>query len=353
MEVIDEKKFKIKTNKNKEIELILRNYNNEELSIAIFNNSETEFKKYELKCNLEEFQKNRFFKIFINIEEIMKELENKFENSIFIEDTNCIIIEIKIGLTIINEILLVIEEEEINKDEIIEELKKKIELLHNKLNDSEKKLIDVENKIKLNEEKDKTEELDKKIKILENQIQEKDIKLKEAENKLNYFYGQQNYQQQQSFFSQPQQFFSNSFNPQSQPINSPSNYQRQYSMPQPAIMNQNIIPIHEHQISKKISNNKIKCSVCAIESKNEVVFSCNECGFDICQNCYNKIFNTFPKNIHPHQLLLINNKNDWTCVICKNKDRKSDISMNCKICNYNCCMNCYSNNFIPFNNNNQ
>ena len=34
-------------------------------------------KKYELKYNLEEFQKNRFFKIFINIDEIMKELENK------------------------------------------------------------------------------------------------------------------------------------------------------------------------------------------------------------------------------------------------------------------------------------
>ena len=42
----------------------------------------------------------------------MKELENKIENSIFIEDTNSIIIEIKIGLTIINEILLIIEEQE-------------------------------------------------------------------------------------------------------------------------------------------------------------------------------------------------------------------------------------------------
>ena len=268
-------------------------------------------------------------------------------------------------------------------------MKKKIELLHNKLNDSEKKLIDAENKIKLNEEKNKTEELDKKIKILENQIQEKDIKLKEAENKLkineekekikeesdkqikllefqlqekdiklkdaenklNYFYGQQNYQQQQPFYSQQQQFYSNSFNPQSQPINSPSNYQRQYTMPQPAIMNQNINSIHEHQISKKISNNKIKCCICAIERKNQVVFSCNECNIDICQNCHNKIFNAFPKNIHPHQLLLIQNKNDWKCAICNNKDRKGDISMNCKICNYNCCMNCYSKNFNHLNNN--
>ena len=100
MEIIEEKKFKIRTNKNNEMELFLRNYNNEELSITLFNNNEEEIRKYELKCNLEEFQKNRFFKIFINIEEIMKELENKILNSLFIEDTNCIIIEIKIGLTI-------------------------------------------------------------------------------------------------------------------------------------------------------------------------------------------------------------------------------------------------------------
>ena len=51
------------------MELFLRNFNNEELSITLFNNNETEFKKYELKCNLEEFQKNRFFKLFINVEE--------------------------------------------------------------------------------------------------------------------------------------------------------------------------------------------------------------------------------------------------------------------------------------------
>ena len=172
MENIEEKKYQITTDKNNKFDLLLRNYNNEKLSITLNTINEYQSKKYELKCNLEEFQKNRFFKIFINIEEIMKELENKIEKSIFIEDTNCIIIEIKIGLTIINEILLVIEEQEKNKDEIIEELKKKIELLHNKLNDSE-------NKIKLNEAKEKEikEELCKKIKILEN-------KLKDAENKI-------------------------------------------------------------------------------------------------------------------------------------------------------------------------
>ena len=78
MEIIEEKNFKIITNKNNEMELFLRNYNNELLSIKLFNNNVYPSKKYELECNIEEFQKNRFFKIFINVEEIMKELENKY-----------------------------------------------------------------------------------------------------------------------------------------------------------------------------------------------------------------------------------------------------------------------------------
>ena len=166
MEIFEEKKYKIRTNKNNEMELFLRNYNNEELSITLFTINQSPSKKYELKCNLEEFQKNRFFKIFINIEEIMKELENKILNSIFIEDTNCIIIEIKIGLTIINEILLVIEEQEKNKDEIIEELKQKIKILESKLNEAENKIKLNENNFIFNEKKLKEikEESEKKIK---------------------------------------------------------------------------------------------------------------------------------------------------------------------------------------------
>ena len=67
----------------------------------------------------------------------MKELSNKLENSFFIEDTNCIIIDIHIGLTVINEVLLVIEEKEKNKDEVIDELKKYVKTLEDKLNEKE------------------------------------------------------------------------------------------------------------------------------------------------------------------------------------------------------------------------
>ena len=64
-EVIEEKKFKITTNKNNEMDLFIKNYNNEELSITLFNNNENPSKKYELKCDLEEFQKNRFLKYLL------------------------------------------------------------------------------------------------------------------------------------------------------------------------------------------------------------------------------------------------------------------------------------------------
>ena len=52
MEIIEEKKYKIITNKNNEMDLFIKNYNNEELSITLFNNNENPSKKYELKCDL-------------------------------------------------------------------------------------------------------------------------------------------------------------------------------------------------------------------------------------------------------------------------------------------------------------
>ena len=75
--IIEEKKFKVITNKNNLLDLYLRNHKNGKFSITIINESQQI--KYELKKNLEEFQKIRFFKIFINIDEIMKELANKIE----------------------------------------------------------------------------------------------------------------------------------------------------------------------------------------------------------------------------------------------------------------------------------
>jgi hypothetical protein len=48
MDIIEEKKYKIKTDKNNEMELYLRNYDNEELSFTLFNNNETPKKNMNL-----------------------------------------------------------------------------------------------------------------------------------------------------------------------------------------------------------------------------------------------------------------------------------------------------------------
>ena len=149
------------------MDLILKNINNEELSITINKNKSI---KYELKCNLEEFQKNRFFKIFINVEEIMKELENKIEKSTFIEETNLIIIDIQIGLTIINEILLTVEEKEKDKDEIIKELEKQVDELKNELIEKNKIIKESERLRKIKEEEEI--ELMENENKLENKIEE-------------------------------------------------------------------------------------------------------------------------------------------------------------------------------------
>ena len=190
MDIIEEKKYKIKTDKNNEMELYLRNYNNDELSFTLFNNNETPIKKYELKCNLEELQKNRFFKIFISVEEIIRELEKKIEKSKFIEDTNCIVIEIQIGLIIINEILLVIEEQEKTNEEKINELlinkKEMIKIINDLTNENEKlkNELDEKNK-KLKEEKENNQQLNNvhqnEIKKLKNELNEKYKKLEEIE----------------------------------------------------------------------------------------------------------------------------------------------------------------------------
>ncbi len=191
MEILEEKKYKIRTDKNNEMDLFLRIYDNEELSIALFNNYPSI--KYELKCNLKEFQKNRFFRIFDNVEEIMKELDNKIQKSKFIEDTNCIIIEIEIGLTIMNELILIIEEKEKNKDDIInylieknKELEKTVDELKNKLKDkiNEKEKLQNDNKLEKrnNEFKNKIAEEDQIL--IDIKINEEEEKAKKEESEL-------------------------------------------------------------------------------------------------------------------------------------------------------------------------
>ena len=154
----EEKSFIIETDKKNKMDLYLRIYNNEEFAISIYTKNEYPTRKFELKCDLEEIQKNRFFRIFTKIEEIMRELEDKIKKSTFIEENDFINIEIPIGLIIIENINLNIKLVEKTTKEINEELK-------NKILEQEEEIKDLKNQIN---------ELNNNKSNLNNQLNEKD-----------------------------------------------------------------------------------------------------------------------------------------------------------------------------------
>ena len=169
--LIEEKSFIIETDKKNKMDLYLRIYNNEEFAISIYTKNEYPTRKFKLKCDLEEIQKNRFFKIFINIDEIMKELEDKIKKSTFIEENDLINIEIPIGLIIIENINLNIKLVEKTTKEINEELKNKIQEqeeeiknLKNQMNELNNNInIIKNNNINLNNQINEKDEIIKKL----------------------------------------------------------------------------------------------------------------------------------------------------------------------------------------------
>ena len=122
-----EKEFMLKSDKKNEYKIKLFISNNDLFCINLFTTKNFSMKKYSLSLTMNDLMyKNRFFKIFINLEEVFRELENKIEKSILIENTNLIYLDIPIGLNIINDIILEIKEDQKSKDEIIQELKNEL-----------------------------------------------------------------------------------------------------------------------------------------------------------------------------------------------------------------------------------
>ena len=161
--LLNEKKYSITTEKNNKMDLYIRYYDNEEISINIYSINKIPSVKYELRSNLEEFQKNRFFRIFNNIEELMLELDSKIEKATILEETNLLVLDIPIGLKIINDILLEIKIVEKTPTEIIEELIEFNNKLKMNIENLEKNIIEKDNKInQLNEENKQIKEKLKK-----------------------------------------------------------------------------------------------------------------------------------------------------------------------------------------------
>ena len=193
--LLNEKKYSITTEKNNKMDLYIRYYDNEEISISIYSINKIPSVKYELRSNLEEFQKNRFFKIFNNIEELIIELDSKIEKTTILEETNLLILDIPIGLKIINDILLEIKIVEKTPTEIIEELIEFNNKLKMNVENLEKNIAEKDNKIEqilkqnkeLNEENQK---LKNEINNNNDNIKEFKLNLENLQIKLNNYENQ-------------------------------------------------------------------------------------------------------------------------------------------------------------------
>ena len=178
--ILIEKKYNITTEKNNKMNLYIRYYDNEEISISIYSINKIPSVKYELRSNLEEFQKNRFFKIFNNVEELILELDSKIEKTIILEETNLLVLDIPIGLKIINDILLEIKIVEKTSEEKIEELIEFNNKLKMNIENLEKNIVEKDNKIEqiLKQNNELTEENQKlKNEMNNNNNNIKDLKL--------------------------------------------------------------------------------------------------------------------------------------------------------------------------------
>ena len=165
--IIKEKVFNLISDNKIEYKIKLFITNNDLFCINIFTNKLTS-KKYSLSLTMDDLIKNRFFKIFINLEEIFRELENKIEKSKIIEDSNLIYLDIPIGLNVINEIILEIKEANKTNEEIIQELKAEINNQNNIIKNKDIKIKELENKLNENLKKHENE-----IKLLKKEIEER------------------------------------------------------------------------------------------------------------------------------------------------------------------------------------
>ena len=183
--IIKEKNFIIISDKKIEYKLNFFISNNNLFCINVFTTNNFQNKKYSLSLTMNDLVKYRFFKIFVDLDEIFRELENKIEKSIIIEDTNLIYLDIPIGLIVINDIILEIKEVEKSKDEIIKELNDQLNKKDKIINENNIKIKELENKLKereINKFKYKKQILNQTIEKNKEELEFKNLIIESYEN---------------------------------------------------------------------------------------------------------------------------------------------------------------------------
>ena len=182
--IIKEQEFTLISEKKIEYKLNLFISSNELLCINVFTINNNQNKKYSLSLTMNDLIKNRFFKIFYDLDEIFRELENKIEKSIIIEESNSIYLDIPIGLIVISDVILKIEETEKSKDDFIKELNDDIYKKDKIINENNIKIQKLETKLKENEINFnlQKENLNNEIQILNQKIEKNNDEKNKIDN---------------------------------------------------------------------------------------------------------------------------------------------------------------------------
>ena len=120
------------------------------------------------------------------------------------------------------------------------------------------------------------------------------------------------------------------------------NMQQNYQQMQPEytqnLQQENYDSFHEHPLNyeQRLNDN---CKVCSIKIDGKEGYKCKECPLILCLECLNNIFyGTKNKSLHNHDLIL-QNRTNWKCNICKKKN--GNASFYCKECDFDACCDCY------------
>ena len=174
--ILKEKEFTLISDKNNEYKVKVFITSNDLFCINLFSNINNLSKKYSLSLSMKDLIKNRFFKMFVNLDEVFIELDNKIERSNIIEDSNLIYLDIPIGLNVINDVILEINESQKSKDEIIQELQNLLNIKNNEINQKDNEINQIKNQLNQNNTKFTNE-----IQQLNNEIE----KIKKESNEKN------------------------------------------------------------------------------------------------------------------------------------------------------------------------
>ena len=103
---------------------------------------------------------------------------------------------------------------------------------------------------------------------------------------------------------------------------------------------------HEHILKKNLIKSSIFCEGCSLNFEDEIMFSCKECNFNICENCIKmenkKGYIALKGVVHQHEMKLRSNPKEYNCKNCK-EIIPANAGYYCEVCDMTYCKKCTGN----------